>query len=417
MSGNRWLIILVVAIIAGACSPKTQPAVKTTAKSAEKEAGKNDTKATAEKPAKEKLKAKKVSDRISTISLLLPLGLDHLNPGAKYTPAGLKKAGLALDYYRGFKLALDSLTEQGANYRLQVYDSKDEPAQSHSLALNPQIKASDLIVGPVFPDGMKVFTSAPNVSKNLILSPLSPASPLTYNNPNIITVIPPLEYHAWKAAEFVSKNVKTQKVFVLASGYSDEKAYIGFFKKAIDSLTKKRVKVVQLTVVRGNLNAIVPQLTKFDRNFFVIPSTKQAFLKITLYSLDTLSRRFPVTLFGHPNWEKYSYLKAEQLQRLNTHITSADKVNYKSAATITFVRNYRKMYGAEPSEYAVKAFDEGLYFGQLLADGRDNLHELNENGFTGLHNSFSFKKKPGQGWVNTHVNVLKYTNFELRQVE
>ncbi|RYD90442.1 MAG: hypothetical protein EOP54_23970 [Sphingobacteriales bacterium] len=142
-----------------------------------------------------------------------------------------------------------------------------------------------------------------------------------------------------------------------------------------------------------------------------------SFLKVTLYSLDTLSRRFPITLFGHPNWEKYSYLKAEQMQRLNTHITSADRVNYRSASAITFVRNYRRAYGYEPSEYAIKAFDEGLYFGQLLADDDDNLKELGENEFAGLHNSFFFTKKAGQGWVNTHVNIFKYANFELKQVE
>jgi hypothetical protein len=26
-------------------------------------------------------------------------------------------------------------------------------------------------------------------------------------------------------------------------------------------------------------------------------------------------------------------------------------------------------------------------------------------------------RNPGLGWINTHVDVLKYTNFELKQVE
>ncbi|GAA4335243.1 hypothetical protein GCM10023149_43130 [Mucilaginibacter gynuensis] len=416
MSGNKWLLLLVIAFLAGACSPKIRPVSKPVPDTATK---------TTQKPEKEnkdkdKEKAKpenKVSDRFSTIALILPFGLDHLNPGAIYTAAGLKKASLALDYYRGFKLALDSLTEQGANYKLQVFDSKDEPATSHSLALNPQIRSSDLIVGPVFPDGIKSFITVPNPANKLVLSPLSPASPLTFKNPNLVTIIPPLEYHALRAAEFVTSKNKTKKVFILTSGYSDERDYIRYFKKGLDSLSKKKIKIIPLTVVRGDLKPILAQLTKFDQNFFLIPSTKQAFIQVTLHSLDTLSRRFPVTVVGHPNWEKYAYLKADLLQKLNTHITSADRVNYKAATTITFVRAYRKTYHSEPSDYAIKAFDEGLYFGQLLADGTDNLKKLDDNEFTGLHNSFSFIKKNGQGWVNTHVNILKYTNFELKQVE
>jgi hypothetical protein len=140
LSGNKWLTILVVALLAAACSPKTQPVGKVATKPADKTEEKID------KDDRKKRPEQKVSNaKVSTVSLILPFGLDHLNPGAAYTGAGLKKAGLALDYYRGFKLALDSLTEQGANYRLQVYDSKDEPSQSHSLGLNPQIRNSDLI--------------------------------------------------------------------------------------------------------------------------------------------------------------------------------------------------------------------------------------------------------------------------------
>lgn len=415
LSGNKWLLILVVAL-AVACSPKTRPVSRGTTKSTEKTTDKPGDKA--EKDKKEDKNAKKVSDKkVSTIAMILPLGLDHLNPGANYSAAGLKKAALALDYYRGFKLALDSLTGEGANYRLQLFDSKDEASQSHSLALNPQIKSSDLIVGPVFPDGMKAFTAVPGNNKKLILSPLSPSAPTTYKAENLITVIPPLEYHALRAAEFAVAKSKTKKIFVLTSGYSAELPYIKYFKKAVDSLSKKKIKVVQLTVTRGNLQPIVAQLTKFDRNFMVIPSTNQSFLKITLYSLDTLSKRYPITLIGHPNWEKFSFLKPEQMQRLNAYITSADRVNYKSQATITFMRNYRRAYRTEPSDYAIKAFDEGMYFGQLLADDADKLKSLDDNEFSGLHNSFDFVYKQGQGWVNKHVNLLHYENFELKKAE
>lgn len=414
LSGNKWLLILVVAL-AAACSPKTRPVGKGTTKPTDKTTGTTDK---SDKDKKDEKNNKKVSDkRVSNIALILPFGLDHLNPGANYSAAGLKKASIALDYYRGFKLALDSLTGEGANYRLQLFDSKDEPSQSHSLALNPQIRNSDLIVGPVFPDGMKAFTTVPGNNKKLILSPLSPSAPTTYNAENLITVIPPLEYHALRAAEFAVEKSKTKKIFVLTSGYSAELPYIRYFRKAVDSLSKKKIKVVQLTVTRGNLKPIVAQMTKFDRNFMVIPSTNQSFLKITLYSLDTLAKRYPMTLIGHPNWEKFSFLKSDQMQRLNAYITSADRVNYRSQATITFMRNYRRAYRAEPTEYAIKAFDEGMYFGQLLADDTDKLKSLDDNEFRGLHNSFDFIYKKGQGWVNKHVNLLRYENFELKQVE
>ncbi|RYY32202.1 MAG: amino acid ABC transporter substrate-binding protein [Sphingobacteriaceae bacterium] len=413
MSGNKWILFLAIGLLLWACSPKTAPVTKVPTKADDKTATKKNDK----NPVENAKPVRKASGRVSTVALILPLGLDHLNPGGKYSSAGLKKASLALDYYRGFKLALDSLTADGANFRILLHDSKDEVAQSRALALNPQIRTSDLVVGPVFPDGMKAFTAVPNPAKKLIVSPLSPSAPSTYNDARLVTIIPPLEYHAWRAAEFVNDKAVTKKVFILTSGYSDEKVYIAHFKKAIDSLSKKRIKVIPYTVSRGNLQPLKQQLTKFDKNIFVIPSTQQNFLKLTLYSLDTLSRQYPIILFGHPNWEKYTFLKAEQMQRLNTHITSSDNVSYKSVSTATFIRSYRKAYRAEPSDYAIKAFDEGLFFGQILADNPDKLKKLDDYDFTGLHNSFKFVFKPGQGWINTHVDVLKYANFELKKVE
>src|ERR1041385_767041 len=139
LSGSKWLLLAGLTVLA-ACSPKVKPVsapVRTNTSEAKKQAEK-----AAEKPA---------STRVSTISLLLPFTLDDLNSGAQYTPATLSRANLSLDYYQGFKLALDSLAARGYNYKLQVYDTKDVPATASNLATTPAIRTSDLVVGPVFP--------------------------------------------------------------------------------------------------------------------------------------------------------------------------------------------------------------------------------------------------------------------------
>ena len=407
LSGNKWLLFAVIALLAGACSPKVRPAPEPVKPPVEKPIVQT-------KPVE---KPVKIAPKTSVISMILPFGLDNLNRGANYTDVTLKQADLALDYYQGFKLALDSLTAQGYNYKLQVYDSKDVPAYAHGLANNPQIRTSDLIVGPVFPDDIKAFTSVAIIPRKTIVSPLAPSEPTLFKNPGLVTVVPPLDCHAWAAAEYVSNTLKPKKIFILKSGYSEDNNYIVPFKKGIDSLSKKHIIVNQLTVVRGQLTSIIPQLTAAGPNVFVVSSTNQAFLMVTLKTLDSLADMYPITLIGHPSWEKFTFLKVELLERLNTHITISDKVNYKAAATITFLRNYRKTYHVEASEFAIKGFDEGMYFGGLLGANADGLKNMNKNDFTGLHNTFHFINKPGLGWVNTHVNIYQYANFELKPVQ
>jgi len=402
LSGNRWLIGLFAALLIGGCSPKTRWVSKPVNKPAERPA-----------PPPVPKPVVPPAPKVSVISLILPFDLNHIGPGESYTPTSLKEARIAADYYRGFKLALDSLTFYGYNYKLQLFDSGDNGSQAHSLAYNPKIRASDLIVGPVFPEDIKAFTSVLTSARKPIVSPLSPQLPSTFKNQNLVTVNPPLDYHAWTTARYINDHIKPQKVFILASGFSDDNKYIIPFKKALDSLSGKHIKIITITIIRGKLNALLPQLVKDKQNVFVVPSTDQAFLTITLHSLDTLNAHYPVTLFGHPSWEHFVFLKAKQLQRLRTHITSADNVDYKSPETINFIRGYRNTWHTEPSAYALKGFDEGLYFGRLLAE--NSLKNMAD--FNGLHNSFHFQKIAGMGWVNTHVKLLMYSNFELRKVE
>lgn len=316
LSGNKWLLYLGIAMAAAACTPKLQPPPP------------HPVKVETEKPVVKPVlpPAVKPPPKQVTISVLLPFELDRLNPGSSYTAAGFKQAGIALDYYQGFKLALDSLTALGYNYKLVVYDTKGLPAQAHAMAYNPQIRASDLIVGPVFPDDLKAFTGVLTGERKPIISPLSPAKPSTFNNQNLVTVMPPLEYHAKAAAGYINSRIKPRKIFILKSGYSEDNEYITPFKNTIDSLSKGQVQVVQLTVVRGQLSSLLPQLSASSANVFVIPSTNEAFLMVTMRALDSLAKTYPVILFGHPSWEKFGFLHADILQRLKTHITSAEPV-------------------------------------------------------------------------------------------
>jgi hypothetical protein len=193
LSGNKWLWLFLMILGLGACSPKVQPTAPSAKTKTENkpEVIREQPKAVVFPPAK-----------TSIVSLILPFAVNNLNSG--YTTAGLKQANLSVDFYQGFKLALDSLTSFGYNYELHVFDSQGQASQSHALAYNSQVRVSDLIVGPVFPEDVKAFASVLNTQRNPIVSPLSPAAPSSIGNQNLITVTPPLQYHALTAAKYIT---------------------------------------------------------------------------------------------------------------------------------------------------------------------------------------------------------------------
>jgi len=408
LSGNRWLFCLAVSLFFAACSPKLRP-VAVQPKPAEP------ANPSVKQPAKEVKPEKPPAPAVSTISLLLPFGTDHLAVGQSYSPVSIKEADIAIAYYQGFKLALDSLAGQGYNYKLQVYDTHSDKSQARALGYNPAVRASDVIVGPVFPDDMRAFLGANSSPKQPIVSPLSPAAPSTLHSAQMITMMPPLEYHAWAAAKYIKDKIDPEKIFILRSGYSEENEYILPFKKAIDSLGKKHIQVVTVTVMHGQLGPLRSQFSSANKNIFVVPATDQHFLTVTLRALDSLRANYPVAVFGHPSWVNFTFLKADLLQRLDTHITSSDHIDYKAQSIIAFMRLYRETYHTDATAFAIKGYDEGRYLGEQLAVG--NIKNLAQAHFNGLHNDFIFQKKTGMGWINTHVDVYKYANFELKKVE
>ena len=375
-----------------------------------------------QKPAVKKNDTVKVAEktpvktaRIPSIALLLPFSLDPA--GSVISTQNQIKTNIAVDFYEGFKLALDSLTGSGQSFKLTVLDTKDEQTQAQNLTLNPAVRKSDLIVGPVFPAGVQAFSARISSLHKPVVSPLSAASPATYNNPSLITLTPPLEFHAMRVAQYIQENINPKTVYILRSGFSEENKYILPFKKTLDSLSKKRIKIVDVTITKGDFTALLPTLSKTSENVFVVPSTQRSFLKVTLDALDKLSDTYPIQLFGHPNWNKATYLKPETLEKMHTFITSAYQINYKSPEMVAFIKSFHKTYHTEPTEYAINGFDTGLYFGKILSDPSADFNHLQNRPFDALHNRFEFVQKKGYGWINSYVELLQYQDYSLKPVK
>ncbi len=414
-------MLFLSALFFAACSPKIRPIAKVPQDNAaiEKQAIKEaQEKAAAKKADSVKSAAEKLvvkTARIPSIALLLPFALDQIDPTA--STKNLIKTNIAVDFYEGFKLALDSLTSSGQSFKLTVFDTRDEESQAQNLALNPAVRKSDLIVGPVFPAGVQAFSARISSLHKPVISPLSAASPAGYNNETLITLTPPLEFHARRVAQYIQENIRPKVVFVLRSGFSEENKYILPFKRSIDSLSKKRIKVVDVTISKGDFTALLPKLSKNQENIFIIPSTDRSFLRVMLESLDKLSDIYPIQLFGHPNWNKATFLKPEVLEKMHTCITSAYQVDYKSTETINFIKSFRKTYHTEPTEYAIKGFDTGMYFANFAVSPTFDFKLLQTSPFDALHNHFEFVQKKGYGWINTYVAVLQYQDYTLKPIK
>ena len=403
LSGNKFLAIVLLVFFLAGCSKKTVPVATVPQKPEKEKPGKPE-------PVKKEIKA------THSIALLLPFYLNTINPQTAERK-DINKAVLAIDYYQGFKLALDSLSARGDNFKLSVWDSREQEVQLINLARAKSVQVNDLIVGPLFPESIKTFNEFYTPENKLQVSPLAASTPNQNTNPGLVTINSTIDQHGWKIADYINRNYKPSAVnlVLINTRKSDDEKFAAPIRKYLKSLSKNGFVINE----RPNSISLETALSSTKTNLIILTSDEKAFVLPTVDRLYKLSQAgMKIDLFGHPNWIKAQFLDVEKMQALNTKITASYFIDYKSAQVKSFTTRYRREYGLDPSEFAFQGFDTGYYFGKLLSDyGDEYASHITIEEYQGLHNKFHFKKDEKSGFTNTEVMMLKYSGFELQLIK
>ena len=399
LSGNKYWLVVFFGLLFAACSPKIVQTVKKQPDKSEKD-----------NPSTEKPVAKFTD---ATISLLVPFRLANLNLKTA-TKAEVEKSAMAIDFYQGFKLGIDSASANGLNFKVKVFDAGDNTAKLEALIQGGSLDNSNLIVGPVYPEGLKHIRNF-SLSKNInLVNPLAATNPKELNNPNMITIVNNIELHAEKIANYIVKQndpLKTVVVLINPGGNDELLAtpVRKFFEDSKQSFFFQEF---------ASVYTMETKMIKNKKYVIVLASSEKKFVTATIDKLIKMKNGgLNIDLFGHPDWTKQGY-NTDKLQSLNTIISSSYKIDFTRREVSSFIKKYRAAYHFEPGEYAYKGFDIGLYFANLMAvHGKNYIQFLTKEKYRGLHNSLSFIYDPKMGYLNTSLMLLKYRNFALNIVE
>eukprot|EP01133_Synstelium_polycarpum_P003026 gene3026-3474_t len=313
---------------------------------------------------------------------------------------------MAIDFYQGFKMGIDSAASAGLNFKLQVFDTRDDNTRIENLIRNNSLLQSNLIVGPVFPDGQKYIAAYAAKNDLTIVSPLAASQPSEFGNPNLVSIVNNIDLHAGKIGNYISRRYNPENtVVVLISTKKEADEILGApLRTYFQSEKGKKFKFEEY----ASAFSLETKASKAKKYAILLSSSDRPFVAATIDKLLKMQKAgFNIDLFGHPDWVKQNYT-TEKLQALNTIVTSSYKVNYKSPAVIDFIRKYRTAYNFEPSEYAFKGFDIGYFFGHLLGEHGESYRKyLTKEKYKGLHNSFSFIYDDQNGYINTSLMAFE----------
>ncbi len=358
------------------------------------------------------------------IALFLPLNLST-ESNTKNAEDGnsaeviSSSALIGAEFYEGFKMAADSLAKEGLKAHLYVYDSAGDTNRINKLLLKPELKSTNLIIGPLFPVNSFRFAKFSKDNGIVMVSPLSNADKLLKENPFAINGMPSVKTQCLKMSEFLVDSFPSANILILTANSAKEIELANNFKQSVTNLLKARGNITTTLKVINHadigVKTVKESLSTSAKNVIIIPSSEEAFISVILSNLKGLLSDYNITVCGLPTWQKFETVDADIFQDLNTHIFNAYYVNHNSEPIQKFRKQYKALYKTEPSEYVYHGFDAGYYYLKaLMSFGPGFIEVLPELKFQVMHTNFDFERVGVKGgYENKYVSILKYADFQL----
>ncbi len=361
------------------------------------------------------------------VALILPFRLDHtidmdLSMLVKTSGNFPTVPALAVDFYLGFKRAVDSLVNKDFEINLELYDVDDKDSlKLVQLANDPRFKEFDMIFGPLYASGFKSIAKKAKELKIPIVSPITQQNKILFNN-NYISKTNPSQFTLLEGlADYcIDSLVKgNANVILMSASEKDKKetAFVTAFKKYYNDKQKLSPKLVKDTVrvVKG-LAGLKSAYVSNEKNIVVSLTNNQVFVADFTTQLALFGDKKDITLCGWENSTTNDNIDQEYLNQLN--YTFPNQYNLINTASYDpLIGSYEQQQGTYPSEFYFIGFDIALYYLKNLRDtGPDFVHVLNTLPLETNYMRFKYTRPDMlTGFDNRGVYIFRYNNYRLQK--
>ncbi|HRX95711.1 MAG TPA: LysM peptidoglycan-binding domain-containing protein [Bacteroidales bacterium] len=405
--------------------------------------------------------------RTYNIALMIPLFLQEVDSLEKYRERGLESTSdmisfRFLNFYAGFKMAVDSMESAGMKINLFVYDVDNDPAKVSQVLQKSELSSMDLIVGPLY---AKSFARLANFAKTFqipIVNPLSTREEIIGNNPYVYKIKPAEEVQTDLMVNYLLENYPKSNIVLVRHNKYKYQPTISYIRNNLNAkrpghvmvpnskiaaLIKKSEQnsiftenklfekeqinhsltdsswisnlVKEVIYVDDSLPGLEMNLSKIRNNIVVAISDDLVFTKDLMSQLNKLHLDHQITVFGLPDWNSFQDMETNQLLNLHVHTFTASIVDYSDHNIVRWIEIYRKQFHTEPTagNYAFDGFDTGWYFLNALYRFGTGFRECTRNfNPTLIQSKFRFESKEGNGFQNVYWNMGKYEDYSYKRV-
>jgi len=362
---------------------------------------------------------KTVKGSTYTVTLLLPFYLSdndtlaaHRQPGE---PEKLnERSEMALQFYEGFLMAVDSLHRLGYPVQLKVLDTENRPWKVQQLIKQGKLDGSDLIIGPYYSKEFKEVAEYGRMNCIPVVSPTIQGTTIIADNPYVFKLMPSDEVMVQNIGAYLSGSDSTSNM-VLHYGAADEQTMLWKFRQGLGS-KGKAPSFPAHDIVKAGRDSVHFKLSPSKRNDVVILSNNEVKLSSLVRRLADWSDKSYVVAYVPNSWDKFKNIDIDLYARLRVHMPRPFFVDFSDMETQQFVLKFRQKFKTEPNTFAFRGYDLGMHFIQNLAglveDGPDHMLNIQDSG---LQSDFRWVRTADGGYENAASRMVDFTDLDLKR--
>jgi ABC-type branched-subunit amino acid transport system substrate-binding protein len=344
------------------------------------------------------------------VAIFVPLYLDSAFDATdtyRYGKTFPRQSISGLEFYIGAEFALDSLSKEGRNLKVHIFDIKSHATSIAAMDSNPVMDSIDLIIAPVSGSDYLQLASLAQQKQIPFVSATYPNDGGIKDNPFVLVANAKLNTHLQSIYNYVLRNLGTSRIIYARRKNAADDRIADIFKSLNQSGSGQVMKME--TVILPD--AMTPQdlAAKLDssrENVIIAGSVDENFGRNLAVAALGNSKTFAITMVGMPTWEGIKDLQKNEFKTLPI-IYSNSFFNNGETWSRSFEEAYKRKTFSNPTDLAYKGFELTWYFSGLLNKYDTSfMQHLNENSLNIL-TDYDFK--PIQ-WSKTSSRPDYYEN-------
>lgn len=321
----------------------------------------------------------------------------------------IAKSLVALQFYNGFLMAVDSMIEKGHKVKLYVYDTANDTTLIEKIFKKDETCHFDLIVGPLYANAFNVAAKFAKEKKVPIVSPFVQTTSILKNNAYTNKVTPSQTVLMEETASYIAANYAFENVIVVTHNAIKDKSLLNTFVTSYRNKTGNPLNEVNYSV--NGIGGISNLLHPTKKNIIVIPSNEQSVVTDIISKIYFLNRE-NIILFGTEAWQAFDNIDLEYINKLELHWVTYSYIDFESEKVKEWINKFRSKFATEPDNFAFQANDLAWYYFTALNNSEMTYPQNIENiKWRGMAGGFEFEKIEEGGFENKSVSIIKIQDY------